>query len=188
MPTLATYSLITLLFTISYTFTLLSLLLPNWLLFSTPKPFRTYTNIGLFKRCSNTIFNDECRPFPSSDYNDCEEKFFCEEWGLAVTTMILAAILGGLTWLNFVLILLGGRLRREKAWKNSSGLLLLHALFQFITIFLIAHIYTTSEKFYFGVKYDYSFIFANISACLSVLLSLTLFTNGLFSPPEYHSF
>ncbi|CAI2165852.1 14796_t:CDS:2 [Funneliformis geosporum] len=188
MPTFATYSLITLLFTISYTFTLLALFLPNWLLFSTSKPFRTYNNIGLFKRCSNTILYDSCRPFPSSEYNDCEENFFCEEWGLAGVTMILAAIVGGLTWLNFIMILLGGRLRREKAWKNSSGLLLLQALLQFITIFLIAHVYTTSEKFIFGFKYDYSFIFANVSACFGVLLSLTLFTNGLFSPPEYFSF
>ncbi|RIA84676.1 hypothetical protein C1645_831899 [Glomus cerebriforme] len=182
MPTLAAYSLISLLFTISCAFNLLALLLPNWVLFVSP--YRTYINFGLFKICSSSIFNDRCRRFPSLD-EDCKEEYFCEEWKLAASAMVLASVVGFFVWFDLVGVLIGGRLKRERSWLRISAMIILHALLQFIAIFLIAHVYTTSERFYYGAKYDNSFIFANVSACFSVLLAVILFLNGLFAPPEY---
>ncbi|GBB83606.1 hypothetical protein RclHR1_01030021 [Rhizophagus clarus] len=184
MPTLAAYSLISLLFTVSCAFNLSALLLPNWIYVTLP-PVHVHQNFGLFRLCSYSFFNDDCRPFPSQSENDCKEEYFCEEWGLAALTMVLASIIGFLVWLDLIGVLIGGRLKRERSWKRISSMFILHALLQFASIFIIAHLFTMSTKFYYGAKYDLSFIFANVSACFSFILAIILFSNGLFSPPEY---
>ncbi|CAG8432857.1 7345_t:CDS:2 [Diversispora eburnea] len=173
MPSIVAYALTSVLFTVSYSFTLLATVLPNWLLFSTPIPFQITTNYGLFKKCRG-----DCRVFPSSDENDCDEKNFCEEWEGAAAAMIFAVIIGGLVWLNLVNALVSGRGGRARAWKGITVLLMIHALFQFTAVFLIAHLYTTSNRFYIGTKYDISFIFTNISASFSVVLAIILFMNA----------
>ncbi|CAG8713503.1 10676_t:CDS:2 [Dentiscutata erythropus] len=165
------------------------MLLPNWLVFSTRSiPFRTSVYYGLFKKC--TGYNDTCRPFPSVDQHDCNERNFCEEWEAAAIGMILAAVVGGLAWLHLVSVLVGGRAMREKAWKILSVLFFVYgirkfAILQFSSIAFIAHLYSTADTFYYGTKYDVSFVLANVSASLSIVLGITLFMNGLLSPPEY---
>ncbi|CAG8663826.1 4225_t:CDS:1, partial [Dentiscutata heterogama] len=171
-------------------------------------PFRTSVYYGLFKKC--TGYNDTCRPFPSVDQHDCNERNFCEEWEAAAIGMILAAVVGGLAWLHLVSVLVGGRAMREKAWKILSVLFFVYgirkfdsvraliklvphslitncyylpAILQFSSIAFIAHLYSTADTFYYGTKYDVSFVLANVSASLSIVLGITLFMNGLLSPP-----
>ncbi|KAG9299607.1 hypothetical protein G9A89_020778 [Geosiphon pyriformis] len=183
MPSLSTYAVISLGFTITYFFTTLALLMPNWLVFSPPIPWLSTVNYGLFERCS--AFTNGCHPFPDQENGDCDEKYFCDKWIAARLGMIFATIVGGLTWLFLLLVLVSGRQRREKSWVLASMLMMFHAVFQFLAIGLIAHLFTTTTRFLFATKYDFSFIFANISASISVLLSITLLMNGLLAPPEY---
>ncbi|KAF0383481.1 hypothetical protein F8M41_011721 [Gigaspora margarita] len=131
MPSLVSYALVSILFTISYFFSLLAMLLPNWLVFSTrpSRPFHTSVYYGLFKKC--TRYNDTCRPFPSSDQNDCAERNFCEEWEAAAIGMILAAVVGGLAWLHLISVLLGGRAMRDRAWKILSVLFFVYGIRNF---------------------------------------------------------
>ncbi|CAG8654186.1 5283_t:CDS:2, partial [Racocetra persica] len=121
--------------------------------------------------------DDTCRYFPSSEKDDCNERNFCEEWEAAAIGMILASVVGGLAWLHLVSVLLGGRARREKSWKILSVLFFVYAILQFLSIGCIAHLYTTADLFYFGTKYDISFVLANVSASLSIVLGITLFMN-----------
>ncbi|CAG8517844.1 21187_t:CDS:2 [Cetraspora pellucida] len=76
--------------------------------------------------------DDTCRYFPSSEQNDCNERNFCEEWEAAAIGMILASVVGGLAWLHLVSVLLGGRARREKAWKILSVLFFVFGIRNFV--------------------------------------------------------
>ncbi|CAG8713165.1 3871_t:CDS:2, partial [Ambispora leptoticha] len=123
MPSVTTYALVSLAFTITYFLTLLSINLPNWLLFDAKPWFRI--NYGLFKRCS--ALTTECHPFPSRDNGDCDEKYFCEQWEAAGFAMLFATFIGGITWCFLVVALIGGRNRRENLWVSLSMLMIFHA-------------------------------------------------------------
>lgn len=83
----------------------------------------------IIKKCRG-----ECRVFPSSDENDCNEKNFCEEWEGAAAAMIFAAFVGGIAWLLLIGALVGGRNKRERAWKGITALLLVHGTNRYSTL------------------------------------------------------
>ncbi|CAG8669379.1 14547_t:CDS:2, partial [Funneliformis mosseae] len=116
MPTLYTYITTSLTFTVTYSCSLISLFMPEWLRFESPRPYKTITNYGLFQKCS-TLNDVKCRDFPSIDYGDCEEERFCEEWNTARNAMIFAAVIGGLTLIYCIIVLLSGGSHHKHAWK-----------------------------------------------------------------------
>lgn len=84
----------------TFSLSLSSLLLPNWIRFQTPagSPFTLRTTYGLFQRCDQSSWSEDrswtCRPFPSRE-SDCGERLgvneargrlegghwgFCESW------------------------------------------------------------------------------------------------------------
>ncbi|CAG8475104.1 6502_t:CDS:2 [Ambispora gerdemannii] len=119
MPSLTTFALVSLAFTITYFLTILALILPNWLVFDV-KPWLRI-NYGLFRKCS--ALTTECHPFPSRRDGDCDEANFCEQWTVAGFAMLFAVIIGGATWFFLLVALIGGRRRRENLWTSLSMLM-----------------------------------------------------------------
>ncbi|CAJ0883796.1 12160_t:CDS:2 [Entrophospora sp. SA101] len=117
MPTVNAYALATVFFVASYFFNWHALLSTDWLVLDIP-PFNRRMSYGLFQVCTNLLIN-ECRPFPSTSYRDCEEKYFCEEWILSSSLMVAASAIGGLTLLYLMFVLIGGRYARETSWKDQ---------------------------------------------------------------------
>ncbi|RIB26746.1 hypothetical protein C2G38_181782 [Gigaspora rosea] len=169
-----------------------ALLTPKWLLFESPRPYRTTTNYGLFLKCSS-LNVDPCRSFPSDDeYDDCAEDGFCEEWSTAKTDMIFACIIGGVAFFYLLYVLLfGGMNHKQIGWKYISGAVFITSLLQISTVSLIAHLYNTSDRFYYGVKFDICFMLASSSAGLNFVLACILLYVGWLSlnnNSEYTSF
>ncbi|CAJ0832402.1 9884_t:CDS:2 [Entrophospora sp. SA101] len=158
MPTVNAYALATVFFVASYFFNWHALLSTDWLVLDIP-PFNRRMSYGLFQVCTNLLIN-ECRPFPSTSYRDCEEKYFCEEWILSSSLMVAASAIGGLTLLYLMFVLIGGRYARETSWSLS----------QLATVFLISHLLYNSNKFYVGFKYGIGFSFAIVSASFNILI------------------
>ncbi|CAG8807665.1 44111_t:CDS:2 [Gigaspora margarita] len=127
-------------------------------------------------KCSS-LNVDPCRSFPSDDvYDDCSEDGFCEEWSTAKTDMIFACIIGGVTFFYLLYVLLiGGVSLKQIGWKYISALL------QISTVSFIAHLYNTSDRFYYGVKFDICFMLASSSAGLNFVLACILLYVGWFS-------
>ncbi|CAG8535190.1 12511_t:CDS:2 [Acaulospora morrowiae] len=113
-------------------------------------------------KCSS-LNAESCRSFPSDEYGDCDEEGFCEEWNAAKIYMILASIIGGvvLMYLTYV-IFFGGQAHREDAWKFITFGIGMLSFLQIATIFLIVHLYHTSDKFYYGVKFDDTIQYRNM--------------------------
>ncbi|CAB4478015.1 hypothetical protein RhiirA5_414420 [Rhizophagus irregularis] len=186
MPNTITYILVSLSFTATYICGLASLVIPKWLIFESPRPHRAVTNYGLFQKCST--LDTHCREFPLIEFGDCEEEGFCEEWKAARINMIIAAVLGGLTLIYCLGVFFSGKFHKEQiAWKIFVGLIGFHAILQYSTIALITHLYYTSDKFYYGVKYDISFLLVNISSVINILLSGILFRVGWNYVPSYQT-
>ncbi|CAI2174236.1 170_t:CDS:2, partial [Funneliformis geosporum] len=178
MPTLCTYIATSLTFTITYSCSLISLFMPEWLRFESPRPYKTITNYGLFQKCS-TLNDVKCREFPSLDYGDCEERGFCEAWIAARDIMIIAAVIGGLTLIYCIIVLLSGGSHHLHAWKVFVALL------QISSIALISHLYNTSQRFLYGIRFDNSYFLATGSFVVNFLLSIALFLFGRSFRPSY---
>ncbi|CAG8713403.1 7665_t:CDS:1, partial [Cetraspora pellucida] len=54
-------------------------------------------------------------------------------------------------------------------------------LLQLSTVSLIAHLYNTSDRFYYGVKFDICFMLASSSAAFNFVLACVLFYVGRMS-------
>ncbi|KAI8343054.1 hypothetical protein BC941DRAFT_465223 [Chlamydoabsidia padenii] len=179
---LLAYVVIFFVFTCSYILNIVALVLPKWLTFITPSPFYTETHYGLFKLCRSFT---KCRAFPSSDRHDCDEDGFCELWRGAAAGMVLSVILGAIVILALIGTMCSGRRKRAKAWATLSGLFVLYAIPQVMSMGIIAYLYNSSATFYIGTRYDVSFILCIISWCLSVVLAVALSLVALVGPPEY---
>ncbi|KAI9483001.1 MAG: hypothetical protein EXX96DRAFT_556465 [Benjaminiella poitrasii] len=170
-------------FLCNYTLTICSLLFPKWLTFATPVPFYMETNYGLFRLCRS--ITKECRPFPSYDHGDCDEDGFCELWRISAASMVVAAVIGGLTILALLTTMCSQRHKRSKAWAPISLMFLIFALPQAFSMGIISYLFSSSSMFYIGTRYNFSFILCIISWILSVILSIVLSLIAILSPPEY---
>jgi hypothetical protein len=98
---------------------------------------------GLHRRCSTTnvhltspsspLTTHEhlnCVSFPRS--TDChgEERYFCSMWRSVGFLMSLGVVIEGMTIAAFIILLLGGKQRREKGWAVLSIMVVIAAVVQ----------------------------------------------------------
>ena len=111
--------------------------LPNWVTYSvTAATGETVEkHIGLHKSCS-TLDDPYCRDFPPKEL--CEgERYFCSMWRtvgfLASFTTLLC--LGGLV--TFIVIMSGGKYKRETGWPFAAAMLTLVSVVEFAAISIV---------------------------------------------------
>ncbi|ORX93739.1 hypothetical protein K493DRAFT_315844 [Basidiobolus meristosporus CBS 931.73] len=179
-----TYTVVTFLFSVAYVLTLVSVFGTNWLNFRTPGPFKSNIYYGLWKKCSSS----GCRAFPDPDNGDCKEVGFCEKWQMAQNGMSIAGMLGVLILVFFGTVFFLSPNRQARSWKYAVPLLSVHAICQILPMGIIAHLYGTSPRFYFGTTYDLAFLSCIVSWMLDVVCGVILFSIGMTSPPDYEPF
>ena len=115
--------------------------------------------------------------------------------------MSFAVVIEGMILIAFVVILGGGKQKREAGWKILSGLLLLVGLIQCTGMALMviiyelssedgdadkrqAYLYDNDDRFFPGWKLDTSWILCTLSWSVSVLLAGGISASALLLPSE----
>lgn len=118
--------------------TITSISLPHWITYSvtTPSDNRLTQHIGLHRSCSN--FRDSpCRPYPSEAQCEGDEAVFCHMWRSAGFIANLAAALHLVMVVVYILLLNGGKQRRESGWRLLAGLLAAIAVVEYAIVGVI---------------------------------------------------
>jgi hypothetical protein len=111
--------------------TIASIVTPKWISYTeiTKSGNAVYDNIGLHRRCMST-HPDGCVPFP--DEAGCEaNSHFCSLWKTTGFLMSLAAVMDLVTIVGFLVIVAGGKEKREMGWRLLCGMLGVVAALQF---------------------------------------------------------
>jgi hypothetical protein len=95
---------------------------------SQPSGEHIHQTYGLHRLCSS--FTHQCAHFPQ--YDDCHgrNRSFCQLWRSVGWMMSFAVALEGMTLVAYIVIIKGGRQKRETGWSILSLLLLLTGLVQ----------------------------------------------------------
>ena len=92
-----------------------------------PRGEKIHYTYGLHRRCSS--LTGECEYFPHKQ--DCHgDHYFCSMWRSVGFLMSFAIVMEGMTLIAYVVILAGGKQKRESGWKVLSGLHIIVALLQ----------------------------------------------------------
>lgn len=133
--------------------------LVQWIIYSSPSILQRSTDplvkqpsgshihytYGLHKRCSS--FTHQCNPFPRGE--DCAiDRYFCSMWRSSGFLMSFAVVMEGMTLIAFVVVIAGGKQKRESGWKILSGLLGLVGLIQCTTMALVVSLSKVRIKHY----------------------------------------
>src|SRR3981189_2777299 len=98
--------------------TITAIALPNWISYHSPlTPSHEITlTYGLHRRCSS--LTSSCRPFPD-EKEDCNgtHAYFCSLWRTTGFLMNFAAVLELVTIVAYIIILAGGKQKRQGGWK-----------------------------------------------------------------------
>jgi hypothetical protein len=130
------FSAALLVFLVGTGLTLASIIVPEWISFEDETNHGTtiHYTYGLHRRCSNTdalsAVGLHCSSFPT--LKDCrgEDRYFCSMWRSVGFLMSFAVVIEGMTIAAFVVLILGGKQRREQGWGVMALLALIAALVQ----------------------------------------------------------
>lgn len=124
--------------------TLASIIIPEWISYDqeTNHGTRIHITYGLHRRCSNTIdpFSTtglHCEPFPKESDCKLEGRYFCSMWRSVGFLMSFAVVIEGMTIAAFLILIIGGKQRREQGWGVMALLALIAALVQACAMALI---------------------------------------------------
>lgn len=87
------------------------------------KPQQIHYTYGLHTRCSS--LTHKCEKFPQSVDCHNDDRYFCSVWRSVGFLMSFAVVIEGMTFLSFVVMIAGGKQKRESGWKILAGLLFL---------------------------------------------------------------
>lgn len=165
--------------------TIVSILTPHWVSYTvtadTGSKFQKY--IGLHKSCSS-VDDPTCRPFPNDD--DCrDDQFFCSMWRSSGFLISFATIVELATLITFLVVMAGGKYKRESGWKLIGCFLLADAAVEFASIGIMAYLFDTDSQFSIpGWSLDWSWVLVTVSASVSVVLAVGLAVSAWLLPPE----
>ncbi|KAL0942667.1 uncharacterized protein CTRU02_200553 [Colletotrichum truncatum] len=164
-----------------------SITLPHWVTYSvTATDGNEFSkHIGLHKACSN-LYDPQCQEFPTEELCSKDgERYFCSMWRSVGFLASFSTIMHLASLVTFLIIMSGGKYKRETGWKVLSGLLLVVAVVEFTLMGIVAYLYDHDEQFRVpGWGLDTSWILCTVSASLSVLCAFGLAISSFILPPE----
>ncbi|OAQ70690.1 pre-mRNA splicing factor [Pochonia chlamydosporia 170] len=163
-----------------------SIFIPNWVSYSvtTPKGDIVEKHIGLHKSCSN-LDSPTCKEFPTADLCQAGERYFCDMWKTVGFMASLAAIMCLASLVCFLVVMRGGKYKRETGWPFVSGMLTLVSVVEFVIISLVAYLYDNDDQFTIpGWNLDVSWYISTASAAISLLAAAGLAVSAYLLPPE----
>ncbi|KAK4039453.1 hypothetical protein C8A01DRAFT_36581 [Parachaetomium inaequale] len=175
--------------------TMTSIISPAWVSLTVPSPSGgTVTDtIGLHRRCggsSSAGGTGSCVPFPeASRCDDDGGRSFCSMWRTTGFLMSFAVVAELATLVGFLVILAGGRVKREGGWRVLGGMLAAVAMAQFVGMAVVAYLFDHDDLFLVpGYRLDTSWYLCTFSAGAALLAGVGLAISALVLPPEdgYH--
>ena len=106
--------------------TLTSIISPNWISYTVPAPSGgTVTDtIGLHRRCTSSTGKWKCSTFPDEARCEGDGRSLCSMWRTTGFLMSFATVAELATILGFLLVMAGGKVKRQgEGWKILCGLL-----------------------------------------------------------------
>jgi hypothetical protein len=112
--------------------TLTSITTPKWVSYtvSSPAGGKVFDTIGLHRRCTSTT--NTCAPFPDPARCHGHGRSFCSMWRSTGFLMSFATVAELAAVVGFLIIMAGGRVKRQGGWKILGGLMTAAALAQFL--------------------------------------------------------
>ncbi|KAI4186341.1 MAG: hypothetical protein LQ346_005705 [Caloplaca aetnensis] len=163
--------------------TLTSIVIPRWISWNseTLSGRHIHYTYGLHRYYSS--LTDDYEYFPQT--RDChQDRHFCSMWRSVGFLMSFAVVIEGMTLVAFIVVLAGGKQKREQGWKVICGLLVLVALVQCAGMAIIAFLYDNDDRFFPGWRLDESWILCTISWSVELLLAAGIAATALLLPSE----
>ncbi|EQB49997.1 hypothetical protein GCG54_00011167 [Colletotrichum gloeosporioides] len=165
-----------------------SIILPHWVSYSvTATDGNEFSkHIGLHKICSNVGPGPACKVFPTDELCSKDgERYFCSMWRSVGFLASFSTIMHLASLVTFLVIMSGGKYKRETGWKILGGLLIFVAAIEFTLMGIVAYLFDNDEQFRVpGWGLDTSWILCTVSASVSVLCALGLGISAFVLPPE----
>lgn len=128
--------------------TLASIFIPNWVAWEVESPAGTFTKtLGLYKSCSSVDGRTHCDYFPAGDECRVEDHHFCSMWKSVAFMMSAAAVFELVTLVTFLMLIVGGRQKRERGWRVLAFLLVLVGILQCASMATVVCISACNSKF-----------------------------------------
>ncbi|KAJ3945251.1 uncharacterized protein N0V96_005277 [Colletotrichum fioriniae] len=164
-----------------------SITLPHWVTYTvaTAEGKEYSKHIGLHRSCSNG-FNEPCQVFPTEELCSANgERYFCSMWRSVGFLASFSTILHLASIVTFLVIMGGGKYKRETGWTVLGGLLVFVAAIEFTLMGIVAYLYDNDEQFQVpGWGLDSSWILCTVSASISILCAAGLAISAFVLPPE----
>lgn len=122
--------------------TIASIAMPEWLSYwSTSADGESNSkHIGLHYICSN-LDNPPCRVFPREEQCQGDGRYFCSVWRTVGFLVSVAAIFHLVGLVSFVIVLAGGKYKREIGWRVLSPGMLLVAVIEFAALGVVVSLF-----------------------------------------------
>lgn len=188
MTRVLVYSTALVAFVAATAMTFTSIFLPSWISWSvtTSAGDLITRSIGLHRSCSTSpLHPTTCHHFPQAD--DCQvgtDRYFCSMWRSVGFLMSLAAVLELVTLVAYVVVILGGKQKRETGWRVLALMLVLVGLVQCASMSIVAYLFDNDDQFFEGWKLDKAWIMCTVSWCVAVLSAAFLALSAFAFGPE----
>ncbi|EKD13691.1 hypothetical protein MBM_07892 [Drepanopeziza brunnea f. sp. 'multigermtubi' MB_m1] len=178
------YSLALVAFLAATGMTIAANFIPDWITWTVDSPSGGhYTKrVGLHRSCSSTT--NTCIHFPQKEDCSGSDRYFCSMWRSVGFLMSAAAILELGTVVAFILVLVGGKQKREKGWKLLSFMLVLVATVQCASMAIVAYLFDNDDRFFVGWKLDQSWILCTVSWSIAMISAGAISISAFAFPSE----
>lgn len=131
-----------------------SIIIPNWVSYTvtTPRGDRIERHVGLHKVCMN-IETPNCKPYPTPKFCEAGEQAFCDMWRTVGFMASLSAIMCLASLVCFLVVMTGGKYKRETGWPFVSGML---TLVSFVDIAIISFVVGLHPSLLAGILFPAS--------------------------------
>jgi len=164
--------------------TFASIFLPKWITWdvTSPSGIHVTKTIGLHRSCSSV--SGSCHHFPQNEDCHGSDRYFCSMWRSVGFLMSFAAVLDLVTLVAYMVIILGGRQKREVGWKVMVVLLMVVAVAQCASMAIVAYLFDNDDRFFVGWKLDTGFVLCTVSWSIAALSAGFIAISAYVFPSE----
>ncbi|KAH8685763.1 hypothetical protein BGZ60DRAFT_523044 [Tricladium varicosporioides] len=186
MTRVIVYSTALVAFVAATAMTFSAIFIPDWITYDVSSNTGSHftRKIGLHRSCSYKDGSTICEHFPTK--TDCmgDERYFCSMWRSVGFLMSFAAVLELVTIVAYLVILNGGKQKRETGWRILSFLLFLVGIVQCAGMAIVAYVFDNDERFFAGWQLDKSWILCTVSWSIAMLSAAFISLSAFVFPSE----
>lgn len=98
--------------------------------------------------------------------------------------MSFAAAVEMATVIAYIVVILGGKQKRETGWRVLSFLLIIVGVVQCAAMAIVAYLFDNDERFFVGWYLDKSWVLCTISWSIAIVSAGVLSVSAYILPPE----